>query len=429
MKIKIPEKIKSGLDSIKEVRVEYNSSLAPLSDIHQDNALTSFIVSKMHIERVEFVHITDDLWQNSSFIQYRVEYINGEEKIFDFDNKEAAKYTSSFEQSIQKCLRINSFSIYEDNVQGRRECLDAVDTLISTVKSSFDTLAKNKTLIYYTLYFNTGYIELFNLSVESLLNNTTSNFDILVITDESTKKNIELTNSAKRKKIKYFITETPEDGVAASKKKVDIFQYPEILNYYRVLFLDCDIIAQANIDKLLQLELKGDVLYTAKNKNIGYHHFKTIHHGFICLSNKFIEEMKLAEQMPFNAGQFMFSPSVSMLQHFENVRWFMDNWPSEYFFEQCFMCYYFCRGYLTNITLLQKYIGLNSTTHTSIVDDDISNKILVHFIAPPLDAKTKLVFIENFLKKHKQSFLKKTLTKIKKFFKNLFKKHEQPTTY
>jgi hypothetical protein len=167
------------------------------------------------------------------------------------------------------------------------------------------------------------------------------------------------------------------------------------------LFLDCDIVAQASIDELLSVELNDGVLYTAKNKNLGFHSFKTIYHGFSCLSDEFVAEMMLGEQYPFNAGQFMFAPSPAMLKHFENVKWFMDSWPSEYFFEQCFMNYYFCRGYITDIVLLKKYIGLNSTVTADITDDDIADKALVHFIAPPLDAAKKLEYIHNYLQARK----------------------------
>jgi hypothetical protein len=103
--------------------------------------------------------------------------------------------------------------------------------------------------------------------------------------------------------------------------------------------------------------------------------------------------------MPFNAGQFLFRNSSRMREHFNNVNWFMKNWVGEYFFEQAFMCYYFCKAYLTDDSILNKYMSIISTTTTteySITKDTC----LVHFIAPPLDAKTKLKFIDFFLKEH-----------------------------
>lgn len=114
----------------------------------------------------------------------------------------------------------------------------------------------DKTLIYYAVYFNKGYIELFDLSVRSLLKNSSKPFDILVITDTETKELIAKTEAAKLKDLNYFVTSSPLDGVDASKKKVDIFEYPEITNYSKVIFLDCDIVAQRSIDPLLELEIK-----------------------------------------------------------------------------------------------------------------------------------------------------------------------------
>jgi hypothetical protein len=117
-----------------------------------------------------------------------------------------------------------------------------------------------------------------------------------------------------------------------------------------------------------------------------------------------------------------------MRKHFENVNWFMDNWSGEYFFEQAFMNYYFCKAYMTDDTILNDRMSLISTTNE--MKYEITNDTcLVHFIAPPLDAKTKLAFIENFEKDRNQSFFKKILTKIKRFFKKIFKRHKKQTAY
>ena len=407
MLISIPKQLKKELISFSQVS---------LRTYDQNNiVLINNTISKLHIEKLNFVNLHDDAWKNCANIEFIATYENGEEKIFDFDNKNAAKYVSSNNLEISSCLRINENSQYEDTPIGRKRCLEKIDLLINT--NSFSEICYGtKNLIYYTVYFNKGYIELFNLSVESILNKSKQNFDILVITDEVTRKLIEKTNAAKLKSLKYFITKTPEDGVEASKMKVSIYEYSNILEYSNVLFLDCDIVAQASIDDLFNEEIKNNILYTLKNKNLGFHHLKTIHHGFVSLSDEFIEEMRLGIQFPFNAGQFMFKTSASMLKHFENVKWFMDNWPSEYFFEQCFMCYYFCRGYLTNIDLLKKYIGINSTTDSNIIDDDISNKALIHFIAPPLNANKKLEYIQNYFSNSKKPSLTQKI-------KNLFKKY------
>lgn len=412
MRINVPKKIKEDLELIESVCVEMDDATQPGSDTVKVH------VNKLHFEKMEFVNIFDHQWQNCSFVQYRLKYLDGSEKVLDFDNKECAKYVSALEKATRACLRTNTHSIYEDAVTGRKDCFKSVEALMAGVRQEKNISTSDKTLIYYTVYFNKGYVELFDLSVRSLLKNSSKPFDILVITDAETKELIAKTEAAKLKDLDYFVTSSPADGVNASKKKVDIFEYPEIANYSKVIFLDCDIVAQRSIDPLLELEIKEELLYTARNKNLGYHHFKTVHHGFRCVSDEFIEEMKMAEQLPFNAGQFMFKVSSAMLAHFKNVRWFMDNWPSEYFFEQCFMCYYFCKGYLTEHTALRKFIGINSTTNKDVVDDDILDKALVHFIAPPLDATTKLKYIEEYLEPRvKESTKPNILTKFKSWFK------------
>jgi hypothetical protein len=411
MRIIIPKEIRDNLEQLESVIIEMDDASTP-------GRIIPYSLPFLHISRCEYANIIDHQWNSCTYVKYIVSYKDGRQEIFDFESKDSAKYLSTLDKATQACIRTNKNSKFKDNAEGRKECLEAIDSLLSAEKKTNYFSASTKTLVYYTVYFNKGYVELFDLSVRSLLKNSSKPFDILVITDIDTKQYIEKTEAAKLTNFKFFITDTPADGVEASKMKIDIFRYPDILNYGKVLFLDCDIVAQRSIDEIIGLEIHGGKLYTARNKNLWYPHFKTVHHGFRCLTDEFIEEMKLGEQIPFNAGQFMFEPSPGMLKHFENVRWFMDNWPSEYFFEQCFMCYYFCRGYLTEPWVLRKYIGINSTTHKDIVDDDIPGKTLVHFIAPPLDAETKLKYIEDYLMSQEKGSAKPgILDKLKGWFK------------
>ena len=85
--------------------------------------------------------------------------------------------------------------------------------------------------------------------------------------------------------------------------------------------------------------------------------------------------------------------------HFDNLNWLINNWNGEYFFEQCFMNYYFCKAKITECTLLQNLASIINTIDSNMQFDLNKNTCLVHFIAPPLDAKTKLDFIKNFANK------------------------------
>jgi hypothetical protein len=89
---------------------------------------------------------------------------------------------------------------------------------------------------------------------------------------------------------------------------------------------------------LFDLASQTNRLYTCYNafpigKNkMNYH--KDVFHSISQISNEHLEALKLHNQMPFNAGQFLMINSDKMQEHFKNVNWLMENWPGHFFFEQ-----------------------------------------------------------------------------------------------
>ena len=389
IKIGVPVRLKATIEKITSVSFKLQGD---------DEFFEAINVSKDTITTFDYFEIPLEGYNKAKTVKFDIILNNNNTDTVIFPgNKQEAVYRSKLAQSAAGCMKKNEKTPYDDDHQGRAACLAQVDELLKTTSKFSADSEGTRNLIYYAVYFDKGYVELFDLSLSSVLEHCGDDFDVLVITDNTTQKLLEKTEAAQKKSLKYFITETPDDGIEASKKKVSIYKYPQLNEYQNVLFLDCDIVAVGDMTDIFR-NLKSDTFYSVKNKNLHCGHFRTIHHGFTTLSEAFVDEMRVAQQHPFNAGQFMFKPSERVLKHFDNVQWFMENWPSEYFFEQCFMCYYFCNAYMSDTSLLAKYIGLNSTVDDSIVDDDINDKPLVHFIAPPLDAKTKLIFIKNWLK-------------------------------
>jgi lipopolysaccharide biosynthesis glycosyltransferase len=253
---------------------------------------------------------------------------------------------------------------------------------------------KNKNLIYYSVYFDTGYVDLLYRSIESILNNSIVNFEFLIITDEATRQLITKLNFSKDIVINFLITKTPEDGWEASENKIKIFNYSKINNYNKILFLDCDIICVSDISKIFNINVQENILYTARNENLTFKDHCTIHHGFDFLKEDHAQEMKKNNQMPFNSGQFLFKNCAKMKMHFKKIKIILEKWKGEYFFEQCFMNYYFCKNNLTN------NVDFNERVLVSEASGDLTkkeNKCLIHFIKPILDARTKLNYINNFL--------------------------------
>ena len=424
MKISIPDKIKSEIDVIETVYLETDNTNAG----EQSPAFVGSIISDKHIKALPFVILHNSVYESCSNIQYKIVYKNGITEIIKFPTKQSALYRSGAASGANLCVRHKTSDIYKDTEEDRKKCLNDIEDKITNTFNYSDAPIGTKNLIYYTVYFDKGYTELLDLSINSILKNSKINFDILIITDEATKQLVDKLSFTKKISPKFLITETPFDGVAASQNKTRVFEYESINEYNNILFLDCDIVCIKDVNTIFKQNLKTDTIYTAYNLNLNYGHHKTFHHGFEMLTEDFVSEMRINKQMPFNAGQFLFKNSERMREHFSNVCWFMKNWAGEYFFEQAFMCYYFCKAYLTDSTVLQKHMSIVSTV-TKSEYKITKDTCLVHFIAPPLDAKTKSEFIKNFQKEQKFSLFGKIINKIKSIFKKLFKKHEQSTTY
>jgi len=344
---------------------------------------------------------------------------NGELEIITYKDKRKAIYKPVQGKLMHfECARVNGNTCYENSEDGRYACLAALDEKIANTHSLVAQVNGDGNLLYYCVYFSSGYVELFNNSLLSVLKESPAVFDVLVITDQATKKSIEATEASKKINLKYMLTDTPADGVEASKNKLKIFEFDRIFDYSKVLFLDCDTIAVGDVSALFNIELSSDLFYGVKPDYVNFWHIKSPHHGFKTLSDDVVEEMRLAKQYTFNAGQFMLSPSIKMQEHFANINWLMKNWPSEYFFEQCFMGYYFCKAYISEVETVTPFFNLLNVTSDIPAMSESGRERIFHFTAPPLDAEAKLTAIKKFTEGLKPRTIKLTL---KDKVLNLFK--------
>jgi hypothetical protein len=394
MKITIPEVINANLTQIKNIWFEVSKP----SGLEEgpSETVASLKINLKHIELVEFVEFHDDLFKDCTKINYRVEYKGGSTRIYKFDTKHQATYRLKDLFDEPPVARYKVSSTFEDSSKGRHQIFEAVNQKILATNDLQINPKGSKNLIYFTVYFNNGYTDLLNVAIESLLSHTNTQFDILIITDKQTRYIIEELPFTEKIKPLFHMTPTPLDGVDASCNKLNVFDYSNIDEYDKILFLDCDVVAIGDVGRAFSNKLKQNTLYTAYNLNLTSNHFKSIHHGFEYLDEEFIQEMKANSQMPFNAGQFIFRNSNKMREHFANVRWMIDNWSGEYFFEQSFMNYYFSKAHITNTTILQPLVSITSavTKRKSLLGENV---VLVHFIVPPLNAAAKLHSIRKFL--------------------------------
>jgi lipopolysaccharide biosynthesis glycosyltransferase len=408
MKIGIPQTLQ--VKKIKNLQLE----------VVKDEQI--ILTNKINLEKISigFVNLTQDVYKTCNKLQYRIVYKNSITDIIKYDNKADALY-NSLASGAHLCVRHKISNVYKDTLEDRLLCLKEIDKKIEQAFIHDNEPEGLKNLIYYCVYFDKGYTNLLNLSINSILQNSKSSFDIMIITDEDTKKIVETLSFTKKIKPLFFITETPGDGVDASQKKTQIYNWNRINDYKKILFLDCDIVCTKDINKIFSLEYKPGFIYGAKPLTLDYGAHKGVWHGFPFLGQEMVDEMREAKQMPFNAGQFFFINTKRMKYHFNNVNWLMENWSGEYFFEQAFMCYYFGKAYSIGNNLLDNHVTLiNTTNDMKYIFND--NTHLIHFIAPPLQADKKIKFIENYFKKNLTLKVKFLTFFRKTFIYALFKK-------
>lgn len=380
-----------------------------LSQIDNVVLQVSNIDIALKAETIKFgsVDLNDSLFDSVEEINYKVILKDSSIKNFYFHDKSLAIHpkviakqmnennttlTTFFGSVPPHLLRVNFDSPLSNTEENKLEVLKTVKERASNLGKA-KNIKTGKNLIYYTLFdAGSDYVELLARSIESL--GTSTLFDILVFTDESTKAKIVESIESYNKEVKYRVVDTPKDGIEASKIKTKIYDYEDIDSYENILFLDADTVCVGNIADVFNLKLSYGVLYTAFNRNLKVELHKTsLFHGFKVITDEEYELVQSKNQVPFNAGQFLFKNSSKMKQHFENVNWFMVNWPGEYFFEQAFLNHYFCINGLTNPGIFNKKVKLIPAGSMEAPSDD---QIILHFIGPALDGKAKLAHIDNY---------------------------------
>jgi lipopolysaccharide biosynthesis glycosyltransferase len=401
--IEIPKNIKDNLSIINSITLQFlNDCSVVLSEIP---------VSNKHAAAVEFVIVHPTDYNKSSSIAYVFTTTSNITTQIKYNNKETAIYTQKIAH--KECLRINKSELYENSFEGKEECIRHIEQLFQESNSLDSTPCKGKNLIYYSVYFNNGYVELFELSLQTILKySKLKNIDFLVITDVATQELIKKTDVYKNVNINFLITDTPVDGVEASKNKCLIYNYEKIDNYKKILFLDTDIVCMGDMNNVFNKNIQPNIIYSARPSTSTYNTHKSIYHGLSFYTDEDIIYLTDNKQLPFNAGQFLFVNSKSMRNHFNNLVWFMKNWPGEYFFEQSFMNVYFCKNKAADFEGINENVAVLNT----VIDlkHNITKKTcLIHFTAPPLDASKKLKFIKDYMKKKKTNKISRIINFLK----------------
>lgn len=125
--------------------------------------------------------------------------------------------------------------------------------------------------------------------------------------------------------------------IHASMRKVEIFRFPYLHKYAKVLYLDCDVIVEGSVEPIFNVVTNPAKLYVLPELQ------EITHYGFNRTDQPYttqeLEMFKKEDIRAFNAGQYAFVVSPVMNIHFEDIaneiRTCYDG--KLHFYEQSFM--------------------------------------------------------------------------------------------
>ncbi len=324
-------------------------------------------------------------------------------------NKDTLAYNIALFNGSQNVMRQNENTPYKGIPEDKLKILEELDKKYVTAQTLDSTVKGTKNLLYYSV-FGVDYSMLLELSLKSLIiNNQSRNFDVLFITDVYTLKIIRTFQCLKEFNWDYYLVEQPVDGIQASMYKLNIYSYSKIQNYNKILFLDADVICKGNFSEIFNTNTEGklNVVYSPLMKRPLPHFteakkYATYSHSLVFFTEKNKEFLVKHNPPVFNAGHFYFENTEQMQEHFKNVLWLAEVWPSVYFYEQSFMNQYFNLNNLASYAVINDHIAVTSTL-THIIPktfekqhEDSHN--LVHFAGTPTFGRNKYQFITHYCK-------------------------------
>lgn len=352
---------------------------------------------KMHHFRMP-----ENLFKQIHNFSVKVTFKDATEQTFNKATKYGWLFSKEAKMEMMNPFKTNASTTYSNTADDKLVISNTLnEKYLQATNATIGTKGK-KNLLYYSVGGNKDYLALLQQSVLSVFAKCSKiNFEVLFICPESWIDDINAFKLAGAT-FKFHIIEDINDGVEISKNKTKIFDFAEIDSYNKILFLDADIIAARDIYHIFSNDYLHEKLYVKCNKiRVSFTSHGSGYHGLRHLTTDQIQQLKDNDQLPFNAGQFLFLNSNKMQKHFENLNWLMNAWPGPYFFEQSFMNHYFCLYNLTDNDKFDAKVKLISTVEPHLYNPRIDyDDILIHFIAPALNPIAKVNFIEQYKDAH-----------------------------
>ena len=256
---------------------------------------------------------------------------------------------------------------------------------------------KSKNLVYCCVFYNKDYFKLLDLLLKSLkMYSPSENFDFLVITQKEFEPLVKEIGRKLEFDLKIFCLDFTTIFQAACAR-LFIFDYPEIQEYQKLLYIDTDILIKASLDPIFDL-LNGakDVLYAIESGTI-----ESLNFG-----SQFFNFNQIDKTLTgINSGTLLFLNSETIKSLFQRIRDHLVSFTQSgqqppYCMDQPFINFHAIRDNLYDNKILNPYVSLFENNDTV---ENYTTSSICHFSFP----------IGNFLHKYNRmcDFLDKTLNK------------------
>jgi len=255
----------------------------------------------------------------------------------------------------------------------------------------------NRNLVYFTVNSDKDYLKMLRVCLRSIISNASSlkNIDFIVISD-SFSEYISLRDEFPEINLYFRQVKKPADGIAASMNKLRIFElFPYFDEYQKILFLDCDIVFNQDIQKIFTLELKDSKIYSIIHDEYHRATINTKYHNLIKFNQEIVDSLNSSGITPFNAGQFLIRASQKMARHFQNINLIRELWQGDFFFEQSFMNTYFNYNFASDTKLLDDFFCLFYIGDNAINSLTLGKSKNIHYAGDPCNGSTKLEFLKS----------------------------------
>lgn len=249
----------------------------------------------------------------------------------------------------------------------------------------------NKYLVYCCVFYNKDYFRLLNLLLVSMQYfSKKDEFDFLIITGPNFKGAVDDIGKTFSMNIRIQTFDFTTIFQAACAR-LFIFEYPEISQYEKILYLDTDIILKADITPIFKLEIE-DLLYGIESGRLYSASF----------GSQFFDHSKIDVSKPgINSGTLLFKNSIVINNLFSRIRQHINEFTDSgqqipYCMDQPFINYHAIKDELYNNTLLNAHVSLFEG------NDEVNNyetSSICHFSYPIGNFGHKYARMKRFLNK------------------------------